>query len=67
MKLNDVVCEPNPQAKAHEINQVGRAEAAAILAKGEAEAKVGVLYDLCEADTIGVNLPSRVAVFDASY
>ncbi len=28
------------QAKAHEINQIGVAEAAAILAKGEAEAKV---------------------------
>lgn len=28
------------QAKAHEINQVGVAEAAAILAKGDAEAKV---------------------------
>ena len=28
------------QAKAHEINQLGVAEAAAILAKGEAEAKV---------------------------
>ena len=41
-------CLPSPprtnaacyQAKAHEINQVGVAEAAAILAKGDAEAKV---------------------------
>lgn len=30
------------QAEAHQIKEVGHAEAAAILAKGEAEAKVGL-------------------------
>lgn len=35
------------QAKAHEINQLGVAEAAAILAKGEAEAKVRSSRCLC--------------------
>lgn len=30
------------QAEAHQIKEVGQAEAAAILAKGEAEAKVGL-------------------------
>ena len=35
------------QARAHEINQVGLAEASAILAKGEAEAKVNTIVCVC--------------------